>query len=98
MMLTRDPEFAKRDWSFVKSVTFGGAPLAPHLVDEITRKLGVDVFTGYSCTETAIISATLPSDPPERRAGTVGRPDSRRRRFPLQRALAAPVVMDQARV
>ena len=74
MMLTRDPEFAKRDWSFVKSVTFGGAPLAPHLVDEITRKLGVDVFTGYSCTETAIISATLPSDPPERRAGTVGRP------------------------
>jgi acyl-CoA synthetase (AMP-forming)/AMP-acid ligase II len=76
VMLTRDQEFARRDWSFVKSVTFGGAPLAPHLVDEITRKLGVDVFTGYSCTETAIISATLASDPPERRQGTVGRPTS----------------------
>ena len=74
VMLMRDPEFARLDWSFIKSVTFGGAPLAPHLVDEITRKLGVDVFTGYSCTETAIISATLPSDPPERRQGTVGRP------------------------
>lgn len=74
VMLTRSPEFARRDWSFIKSVTFGGAPLAPHLADEIRAKLGVDVFTGYSCTETAIISATLASDPPERRAGTVGKP------------------------
>jgi fatty-acyl-CoA synthase len=76
VMLMRDPEFASRDWSFVKAVTFGGAPLAPHLVEELERKLGVDVFTGYSCTETAIISATLPSDPRERRQGTVGRPTS----------------------
>jgi acyl-CoA synthetase (AMP-forming)/AMP-acid ligase II len=74
VMLMRAPEFAGRDWSFIKAVQFGGAPLAPHLVDEIRAKLGVDVFTGYSCTETAIISATLASDPPERRAGTVGRP------------------------
>ena len=74
VMLMRDPEFARYDWSFVKAVTFGGAPLAPHLVQEIRQKLGVDVFTGYSCTETAIISATLASDPPERRRGTVGRP------------------------
>lgn len=74
VMLIRDPEFASHDWSFVKAVTFGGAPLAQHLVEEIQRTLGVDVFTGYSCTETAIISATLPSDPPERRQGTVGRP------------------------
>jgi acyl-CoA synthetase (AMP-forming)/AMP-acid ligase II len=74
VMLTRDAEFARCDWSFIRSVTFGGAPLAQHLVDEITAKLGVDVFTGYSCTETAIISATLASDPPERRLGTVGRP------------------------
>jgi acyl-CoA synthetase (AMP-forming)/AMP-acid ligase II len=74
VMLMRDPEFALRDWSFVKAVTFGGAPLAPHLVEEIEQKLGVDVFTGYSCTETAIISATLPSDSRQRRQGTVGRP------------------------
>lgn len=74
MMMIRSPEIARHDFSFIKSVTFGGAPLAEHLVEEIKRKLGVDVFTGYSCTETAIISATLPSDPPERRDGTVGRP------------------------
>jgi acyl-CoA synthetase (AMP-forming)/AMP-acid ligase II len=74
VMLMRAPEFAGQDWSFVQSVNFGGAPLAPHLVDEIKAKLGAEVFTGYSCTETAIISATLASDPPERRAGTVGRP------------------------
>src|SRR5262245_20730784 len=73
-MLTRDAEFALHDWSFVTSVTFGGAPLAPHLVDEIRASHGVEVVTGYSCTEPAIISATLASDPPERRAGTVGRP------------------------
>jgi acyl-CoA synthetase (AMP-forming)/AMP-acid ligase II len=74
VMLMRDPEFGRHDWSFVKAVTFGGAPLAQHLVEEIERRLGVEVFTGYSCTETAIISATLPSDPRDRRQGTVGRP------------------------
>ncbi len=74
MMLMRAPELADYDFSFVKSVSFGGAPLAPHLVAEIERKLHVPVFTGYSCTETSIISATLPSDPPAQRMGTVGRP------------------------
>ncbi len=74
VMLMRSPEFASQDFSFVKAVHFGGAPLAPHLIDEIKAKLGVPVFTGYSCTETPIISATLPSDAPERRTSTVGRP------------------------
>jgi acyl-CoA synthetase (AMP-forming)/AMP-acid ligase II len=73
-MLMRSPELASYDLSFIKSVNFGGAPLAPHLVAELQAKLGVDVYTGYSCTETVIISATLPSDPPERRTTTVGRP------------------------
>lgn len=92
MTIMRAPELAGLDWSFVRSVTFGGAPLAPHLVDEIRARLGVEVFTGYSCTETAIIAATLASDPPERRAGTVGRPtpgvalrivDAQRRALPV---------------
>jgi acyl-CoA synthetase (AMP-forming)/AMP-acid ligase II len=73
VMLMRSPDFESRDLSFVQAVHFGGAPLAAHLVEEIERKLGVPVFTGYSCTETPIISATLPSDPPERRTSTVGR-------------------------
>ncbi len=74
MMLVRSPEFARYDFSFIKSINFGGAPLAAHLVDELKRKIGAEVYTGYSCTETIIISATLPSDPPECRTGTVGRP------------------------
>ena len=74
MKMIRLPAAANADWSFVKSVGFGGAPLAPRLVDEIRERLGAEVFTGYSCTETLIISATLPTDPPERRVGTVGRP------------------------
>lgn len=74
MMLMRAPGLDRHDLSFIKSVNFGGAPLAPHLVEEIRRRLGVEVFTGYSCTETPIISATLPSDPPEKRTTTVGRP------------------------
>ena len=106
VMLMRDPEFAACDWSFVKQVTFGGAPLARHLVEEIQQRLGVDVFTGYSCTETAIISATLPSDPPAHRDGTVGRPttgvelrivDAERRPLPAgepgQIAVQSPATM-----
>jgi fatty-acyl-CoA synthase len=74
MKMIRLPAAASADWSFVKSVSFGGAPLAPRLAREIGERLGAEVFTGYSCTETLIISATLPTDPPERREGTVGRP------------------------
>jgi len=74
MMLVRSPEFARFDFSFIKSINFGGAPLASHLVEELERQIGAQVYTGYSCTETIIISATLPSDPPECRAGSVGRP------------------------
>jgi acyl-CoA synthetase (AMP-forming)/AMP-acid ligase II len=73
-MLMRSPKFSPADLSFIKAVQFGGAPLAAHLVEEIETKLKVPVFTGYSCTETPIISATLPSDPPERRTSSVGRP------------------------
>lgn len=74
MMLVRSPDLAHHDLSFLKSVNFGGAPLAPHLVEEIRARLGVEVYTGYSCTESAIISATLPGDSPERLRTTVGRP------------------------
>jgi len=74
IMLIRAPEFAGHDLSFIRSVNFGGAPLAPHLIEELKRRLGAEVYTGYSCTETPIISATLPTDPPERRTTTVGRP------------------------
>src|SRR5262249_10655967 len=35
---------------------------------------GVPVLTGYSCTETAIISATFATDSEEKRVSTVGRP------------------------
>ncbi|MGH7805755.1 MAG: class I adenylate-forming enzyme family protein, partial [Candidatus Binatia bacterium] len=65
MKMIRLPAAATADFSFVKSVSFGGAPLAPHLVKEIAERVGAEVFTGYSCTETLIISATLPTDPPE---------------------------------
>jgi acyl-CoA synthetase (AMP-forming)/AMP-acid ligase II len=74
VQLVRAPEFIDYDLSCVKSIFFGGAPLAPHLVDEISTKLKAEVYTGYSCTETCVISATLPSDPPDRRRSTVGRP------------------------
>ena len=78
VMLMRDPEFAAPRLV----VRQGGAPSAArrwrqHLVDEIRAKLGVDVFTGYSCTETAIISATL-AERSARAPRRHGRPADRR--------------------
>ncbi|MEA2625323.1 MAG: fatty-acyl-CoA synthase, partial [Candidatus Binatota bacterium] len=74
MMMVRSPELAGRDFSFLRTVTFGGAPLAAHLADEVQAKLGAEVLTGYSCTESLIISATAAADPAGKRRSTVGRP------------------------
>jgi len=52
-----------------------GAPVRDELVARMSEHLGATVVTGYSLTETAsTVSASRPSDPPEKRRFTVGRP------------------------
>jgi fatty-acyl-CoA synthase len=58
----------------VRSVTLGGASVPPALVGQIARRLGAHCAIGYGLSECPIATATLPGDPPEVLAESVGRP------------------------
>src|SRR2546427_9519126 len=74
IMLLDHPARARRDLSSLKSVLLGGAPSSPELIRRVRDTLGVEVSVRYSSTEVAIATASLPDDPPERLATTVGKP------------------------
>ncbi len=61
------------DLSALRRVASGGAPLAPEVGEEFTKRLpGVEISEGYGCTESAAIISTSP--PGMVRAGSVGKP------------------------
>jgi long-chain acyl-CoA synthetase len=61
------------DLSALRRLASGGAPLAPEVADEFTKRLpGVEIIEGYGCTESAAIISTSP--PGMARAGSVGKP------------------------
>jgi acyl-CoA synthetase (AMP-forming)/AMP-acid ligase II len=68
------PRTPSSDWSRLRYVNTGGAPLSPELQERFTRLTGVAVIQGYGLTES---SPTTHVTPPDRaRAGTVGTPVS----------------------
>jgi acyl-CoA synthetase (AMP-forming)/AMP-acid ligase II len=74
VMLLDHPDRARRDLSSLRGVLLGGAPSSPALIRRVHETLGVQVSVRYSSTEVGIATASLPDDPPEVLATTVGRP------------------------
>jgi acyl-CoA synthetase (AMP-forming)/AMP-acid ligase II len=63
------------DLSTLRLAVMAGAPVTDELVDRVESELGVIVTTAYSLTETAsTVSASCPTDRPDQRRFTVGRP------------------------
>jgi acyl-CoA synthetase (AMP-forming)/AMP-acid ligase II len=73
IMLLDHPDRSRRDLSSLQSVLIGGAPAAPALIRRIRETLGVTVSVRYSSTEVGIATSSLPDDPPEILATTVGK-------------------------
>jgi fatty-acyl-CoA synthase len=69
-------QFKRRDWTLVKKGIIGGAPCPMELMRRIVMDVGVSGITvAWGITEASSwITMTLPEDPIERRAGTIGRP------------------------
>jgi len=67
------PEFADADLSTLRIVGTGAATVPPDLVSEMEARLGCLVVIGYTSTEAAITTGTVPGDAPEVMAATVGR-------------------------
>jgi len=76
IMLLDHPDRPRRDLGSLRQVLLGGAPSSPELIRRVQAELGVEVSVRYSSTEVGIATASLPDDPPERLATTVGKPTS----------------------
>jgi acyl-CoA synthetase (AMP-forming)/AMP-acid ligase II len=68
------PEFPSTDLSALRIAGTGAATVPPELVREMEHKLGCPVVIGYTSTEAAITTGTVPGDSPEVISQTVGRP------------------------
>lgn len=73
VMLLDHPDRTRHDLSSLRTVLLGGAPASPALVRRVQEALGVVVSVRYSSTEVGIATASLPTDPPELLATTVGK-------------------------
>ena len=75
VMLLREPASQTADFSSLRSGLIAGAPVTPEVADEIRARIVPDLEIAYGLTETApTVSMTSPTDGPEQRSGTVGRP------------------------
>jgi len=72
-LILMDPELERFDLSSLRTGAIGGAPFTPDLVRRIRARLGIELVTRYSCTETAVGTGSRPGDTEERLATTVGR-------------------------
>src|SRR5947207_13993108 len=66
------PAFDTADLSSLRIAGTGAATVPPDLVREMERRLGCPVVIGYTSTEAAITTGTVPGDSPEVIAPTVG--------------------------
>jgi acyl-CoA synthetase (AMP-forming)/AMP-acid ligase II len=67
------PSFDTTDLSSLRIAGTGAATVPPDLVREMQQRLGVPVVIGYTSTEAAITTGTVPGDSPDVISRTVGR-------------------------
>jgi acyl-CoA synthetase (AMP-forming)/AMP-acid ligase II len=67
------PDFANSDLTSLRIAGTGAATVPPELVREMEQRLGCPVVIGYTSTEAAITTGTVPGDSPEVISETVGR-------------------------
>jgi acyl-CoA synthetase (AMP-forming)/AMP-acid ligase II len=72
-LLLAHPDFDATDLSSLRIAGTGAATSSPELVREMRQRLGCPVIVRYASTETSSITGSVPGDPDEVVARTVGR-------------------------
>lgn len=71
--MLQHPDFAKYDLSSLERVVCAGAPVPVSLMEQVKERMGADVVIAFGQTENSgAITLTLPNDPFELKAATVG--------------------------
>ena len=75
LAMLQHPDFDHYDLSSLKQVLSGGTPVPVYLMEQVKERIGADVSIVFGQTETSpVITQTLPSDPFDLKAATVGIP------------------------
>jgi len=73
--MLQHPDFANYDFSSLERVVCAGAPVPVALMEQVKERMGADVIIAFGQTENSgAITLTLPDDPFELKAATVGIP------------------------
>jgi acyl-CoA synthetase (AMP-forming)/AMP-acid ligase II len=70
----KHPLLAGRDFSFVRKLFSGAAPLGADVIEQCTRRLGCMVQQGYGMTEASPATHVTTEDVARRKPGSIGRP------------------------
>lgn len=73
-LLLAHPDFDRTDLGALRIAGTGAATCSPELIREMRERLGCPVIVRYASTETSSITGSVPGDPDEVVARTVGRP------------------------
>src|SRR5712691_1296156 len=75
LAMLQHPDFETYDLSSLARVGTGGTSVPVSLIEQVTERMGADVCNFFGQTEASpFITKTLPDDPFERKAATVGLP------------------------
>jgi len=75
MAILQHPDFAKYDLSSLVLVSSGAAPVPVSLMEQVKARIGADIAIIFGQTEgSCCLTSTLPEDPFELKAATVGKP------------------------
>src|SRR6185436_11997661 len=72
--LAKHPAVANRDFSSVRKLFSGAAPLGADVIEQCTRRIGCVIQQGYGLTETSPATNITSEVPAEIKAGSVGPP------------------------
>jgi len=73
-LVLAQPDLDRADLSALRIAGTGASRVPPELVAEMRRRLGVPVVVRYTSTEASLGTGTVPGDPDDVVAATVGRP------------------------
>jgi long-chain acyl-CoA synthetase len=71
---TNHPLLDQYDLSSIMGCFSGGAPLPPQVCQQFEEKTGSVIFEGYGLSETAPIATVNPTNPEQRKIGSIGFP------------------------
>ena len=71
--LAKHPTIVRRDFSSIRKLFSGAAPLGADAIEQCTRRLGCVLQQGYGLTETSPAAHVTPADPARIKYGSIGR-------------------------